>query len=155
MVLNPWYLTGFVEGEGCFSISFSLRKKLKVKIETRPSFSISLNKKDLELIKKIREYFDCGGIRYSKTDNTYKYEVRSVIDLWKKIIPHFEKFPLAGRKFEDFAKFKKIIKMVRANLHLSKKHLPEIIDIAYKMNLSGKRKYSKQYLLKILEIEKV
>ena len=97
MVLNPWYLTGFVEGEGCFSISFSLRKKLKVKIETRPSFSISLNKKDLELIKKIREYFDCGGIRYSKTDNTYKYEVRSVIDLWKKIIPHFEKFPLKFR----------------------------------------------------------
>jgi hypothetical protein len=38
--LQPWYVTGLVDGEGCFSVSFTLRKRLKIGIETRPSFSI-------------------------------------------------------------------------------------------------------------------
>ena len=63
--INPWFITGIVESEGCFSVSFSFRKKLKVGVETKPSFSISLNQKDLKLIKLIHEFFGCGAIRYS------------------------------------------------------------------------------------------
>ena len=48
--LNPWFVTGLAEGEGCFTVSFSFRRKLKVGIETRPSFSLSLNQRDLELL---------------------------------------------------------------------------------------------------------
>jgi hypothetical protein len=149
-MLDPWYVTGLVEGEGCFCVNFTLRKKLKVGIETRPSFSISLNKRDLELIKKIREFFKVGGIRFSRKDRVYKYEVRNVKILCEVIIPHFEKYPLQGAKREDFEKFKKICKMVRANLHLSPKFLPEIIEIAYSMNFSGGRKHTKDYLLQVL-----
>ena len=98
MRLHPWYVTGLIEGEGCFSVSFNLRKRLRIGIETRPSFSISLGKRDLDLLKKMRDYFGCGGIRYSKADRTYKYEVRAVSDLVKKIIAHFEKYPLCGAK---------------------------------------------------------
>ncbi len=155
MELNQWYVTGLVEGEGCFSVSFSLRSKLKVKIETRPSFSISLNKRNLELIKDLKNFFGCGGIRFSKSDRTYKFEVRSISDLLKKVIPHFDEYPLVGEKKKDFEIFKKICTMVRSNLHLSKKHLSEIIQLAYCMNASGKRKYKKEYLLRILEEVKV
>ncbi len=45
--------------------------------------------------------------------------------------------------------------MVKANLHLSPKHLPEIIELAYSMNPSGKRKYTKEHLLQVLGGEKV
>jgi hypothetical protein len=31
-MLDPWYITGLVEGEGCFSVSFNLRDSLKVGI---------------------------------------------------------------------------------------------------------------------------
>ncbi len=149
-MLNPWYITGLVEGEGCFSVSFNLREKLKVKIETRPSFSLSLSKRDLELLKKTREYFGVGGIRFSRSDNTYKYEVRDIKALSEVIIPHFEAYPLQGAKAQDFEKFKDICKMVRANLHLSARHLPEIIELAYSMNPSGRRKYTKEDLLRLL-----
>ncbi len=155
MDLNPWYVTGLAEGEGCFSVSFSLRAKLNVGIETRPSFSISLNRRDVALIKAVRGFFKCGGIRYSKSDRTFKYEVRNISDLVKQIIPHFEAYPLMGEKKEDFVKFREISRMVRANLHLSKKHLTEIINIAYAMNPSGKRKHTREYLLRILGAEKV
>ncbi len=149
-MLNPWYITGLVEGEGCFSVSFNLRDRLKVRIETRPSFSLSLNRRDLNLLKQVHAYFGVGGIRFSKSDDTYKYEVRDIKALSERIIPHFEAYPLQGAKKEDFEKFKSICRMVRANLHLSRKHLPEIIELAYSINPSGRRKYTKEDLLRLL-----
>ena len=35
-----YWLTGFTDGEGCFSVSFNKRDRLKLGIEVRPSFSI-------------------------------------------------------------------------------------------------------------------
>ena len=51
------YITGFVDGEGTFSVSFNYRAKLKTKIEVRPSFSISQHKRSLEILEKIPEDF--------------------------------------------------------------------------------------------------
>ncbi len=150
MKLNPIYVSGLVEGEGSFSVSFNLRRKLSVGIETRPSFSLSLNEKDLNLIKGLRDFFQCGGIRYSRMDRTYKYEVRSIQELITKIIPHFKKYPLRGKKFNDFKSFERICEMVHANLHLNKNYLKTIIELAYTMNPSDKRKYKKEELLKVL-----
>lgn len=147
----PWYITGITEGEGSFCISFNLRKRLKIGIETRPSFSITLNRRDLNLLKSVYTYFKCGGIRYSRSDRTYKYESRSIKDITKKIIPHFQKYSLQGSKRKDFEKFSEICKMIHQNLHLSKKYLPKIIEIAYSMNPSGKRKYKKEYLLRVID----
>lgn len=148
MSLNPWFVTGLIDGEGYFSVSFTKRKRLRIGIETKPFFSVSLNRRDLALLKQIHAYFKCGGIRYSRSDRTYKFEVRSTCDLVEKIIPHFEKFPLQGNKHSDFVKFVKICKKVRANLHMSRKHLREIIETAYQMNFVGK--HNKSDLLRVL-----
>jgi len=149
-VLQPWYITGLVDGEGCFSVSFSLHKRLNIGIETRPSFSLSLNRRDLALVKSVHAFFGCGAVRYSKSDRTYKYEVRSVHDLITKILPHFEQYPLLGAKLEDYQRFSEICKSINANHHLSKKFLPGIIEKAYAMNPSGKRRHEKADLLRVL-----
>jgi len=150
-----WYITGFVDGEGCFSVSFSMRSKLRTGIEVRPSFSVSQNKRSLAVLKDIQNYFDCGGLRYSKYDQTYKYEVRSIADLRKFVIPHFEKYQLQTSKAEDFAKFSWICDQVSASRHLNNDVLAEIIDRAYSMNNSGKRKYTKEKLLKVAGKKKI
>ena len=155
MKLNGFYVSGLAEGEGSFSVSFNLRRKLNVGIETRPSFSITLNQRDLELIRALREFFGCGGIRFSRSDRTYKYEVRSINDLVKRIIPHFRNFPLEGSKRRDFELFSRICEMVMANKHRNPFHLREIIELAYKMNPSGKRRYKKEELLRVLDEVKV
>jgi hypothetical protein len=149
--LHPWFVSGLVAGEGRFSVSFTLHKRLNVGIETRPSFSISLNRRDLALIQQVQAFFQCGAIRYSKSDRTYKYEVRSVHDLVAKVLPHFQQYPLQGTKSEDFQKFSEICQGIRANHHLSKKYLPELIEKAYTMNPSGKRKHEKGDLLRVLD----
>jgi len=99
-MLDPWYITGLVEGEGCFSVSFNLRDSLKVGIETKASFSVSLSKRDLELLKKLHQYFSCGGIRFSKADNTYKYEVRELRSLTERVIPHLRNIPFRAQRQE-------------------------------------------------------
>lgn len=142
------YITGFTDGEGCFSVSFSHRKKMNFGIEVRPSFSVSQNRRNLEIIKEFRNFFGCGGIRFSKIDQNYKYEVRSLENLVKVIIPHFQKYPLRTSKEKDFNLFTQICSLMNQNLHLNRDGLINIIDIAYQMNESGKRKYSKQELLK-------
>lgn len=146
-----WYITGFVDGEGCFSVSFKKREKLNTGIEIRPSFSIGQNKKSLEVLKNIHTYFGCGAIRFSKKDQTYKYEVRSINDLRTKVIPHFKKYPLQTAKLNDFLRFEHICDLIAQSKHLNKGYLEQLINIAYEMNESGKRKYTKQDLLKIFE----
>ena len=91
--LDPWYVTGLAEGEGCFCVSLAIRAKLRVGLEVRPSFSLSLNERDLELLGGLQAFFGCGWIRESKSDRTFKYEARSIGDLTSKILPHFERFP--------------------------------------------------------------
>jgi hypothetical protein len=144
------YITGFVDGEGCFLVSFNRRAKLSTNIEVRPSFSVAQNKRSLNILKDIQDFFSCGGIRFSKSDQVYKYEVRSLNDLNKKIIPHFQKHQLQTSKSNDFQIFTKICNMMEKNLHLNKKYLVEIVSQAYQMNPSGKRKYDKQKLLSLI-----
>lgn len=153
--LHPWYVTGLVEGEGTFSVSFNRRRRLSVGIDTRPSFSVTLHHRDLDLLKALRAFFGCGAIRFNRADGTYKYEVRSVPDLANKIVPHFEKYPLAGSKGEDFRKFAEIVRLVHAKHHLNRGYLRHIIELAYSMNPSGKRRYTKDELLRLLGEMKV
>ena len=142
------FISGFVEGEGCFCTSFNRRAKMKTGVEIRPSFSISQNKRNLPLFKLIHEHFGCGGIRFSKKDQSFKYEIRSIKEIAKVIIPFFDKNPLMGIKKDDFVKFKEICLMIYQNEHLNPGNLNKIIDLAYSMNYSGKRKYKKEELLK-------
>lgn len=149
------YISGFTDGEGCFCVSFNQRAKLKTKIEVRPSFSISQNERSLEILKEIQKFFGCGGIRFSKNDQCYKYEVRNLEELVKKIVPHFKKFPLTTSKKADFEIFSKVCEAMSQMKHLNPENLKEIIKISFQMNQSGKRKYKQAELLRVLDKMKI
>ena len=134
------YISGFVDGEGCFCVSVNPRKTLKIGWEIRPSFSVSQNEDRSEVLEKMREYFNRGTIRKDTSDKTVKYEVRALNALIEKIIPHFEKFPLQSSKQKSFDLFKEICQKMSLKEHLSKNGSQEIIGLARKIN-TGKRKY--------------
>lgn len=148
--LNPFWITGFVDGEGCFCISFTKRKKCKFHLEIRPSFSLSQHYTNFLTLQKFRDFFDCGSIRFSKKDRTYKYEVRNLDNLVKYIIPHFHRYPLQTSKKEDFYSFSILCGKLKSNLHKQQVGMIEIIELAYSMNLNGCRKYKKEDLLKLV-----
>jgi len=145
---NASYVTGFVDGEGCFSISFSLRKKMKYGIEVRPSFSVSQHKRNKEIVEFFQKYFSCGSVRFLKRDQNYKFEVRSIKDLVQKIIPHFKQCPLKTSKREDFEKFSQVCELIDSNHHLNQSGLIKIIVLATSMNEAGQRRISKKELLR-------
>ena len=148
--LDPWFVTGLTDGEGCFCISFAIRAKLRTGLEVRPSFSLSLNEKDLRLLEDLQAFFGCGWIRESKSDRTFKYEARSIGDLSGSILPHFERFPLRGCKAQSCAGFARVCQLVEQGDHLQRVGLREIVGIASRMNL-GKRRHSEAGLLKMLD----
>jgi len=148
--LDPWFVTGLTEGEGCFCISLAIRAKLRTGLEVRPSFSLSLNEKDLELLEDLQAFFGCGWIRRSKGDRTFKYEARSIADLTDVILPHFDRFPLRGYKAKSRAGFSHVCRMVEQGDHLQRDGLRKIVGIAYRMNL-GKRRHSQATILKVLD----
>jgi hypothetical protein len=148
--LDPWYVTGLADGEGCFCVSLAIRAKLRLGLEVRPSFSLSLNEKDLRLLEDLQTFFTCGWIRESKTDRTFKFEARSIGDLASRILPHFERYPLRGDKARSCAGFSRVCRMIEQGDHLQRDGLREIVGIAYEMNL-GKRRHSKATLLKVLD----
>src|SRR3989344_7728566 len=136
----PEYISGYVDGEGCFTVTFNKKAKALLGWELRPSFSVSQNEDRRQVLDIIKEYFGCGYIRRDYHDKTVKFEVRDHTDLVRKIIPHFEKFPLLSSKQNDFELFRKICELIDQNKHLNKNGYVEILNLAYGMNGSGKRR---------------
>jgi len=138
------YLSGFSDGEGCFCISLSKSTRHRFGWEIRPSFSVSQNKNRREVIDILYEYFECGNIRDGISDNTVKFEVRSLSGLLKKVIPHFDQYPIISAKRKDFILFKKICMIMKHQGHLTEAGFRKIIGMASKMNKSGgsKRKFN-------------
>jgi hypothetical protein len=141
------YIAGYVDGEGCFSVSFSKRAKLTLGWETKPSFSVSQNHYRSEVLYVIQKTLQCGNMRRDFSDQTLKFEVRKSDDLIHKVIPFFDVHPLLSGKQSDFELFKQICVRVYEGKHLQKKGLREIVKLGFKMNPSGRRRYSEDDIL--------
>ncbi|MCH7597938.1 LAGLIDADG family homing endonuclease [Patescibacteria group bacterium] len=147
------YISGFVDGEGCFSISFTKRSRFIVGWETKPSFSVSQNRDRAQQLFIMQKHFGCGFMRDGKTDDTIKYEVRRLSDLLEKIIPHFEQYPLLSAKQRDVESFKKVCMLMKNNQHTTASGLQSILPIAFSMNSGGKRKYSQKNILAFMKVQ--
>ena len=57
--LDPWFVTGFCDGEACFSVSIYIDKRIKGRLgwAVKPSFQISLNSRDIKLLLQLQEFF--------------------------------------------------------------------------------------------------
>src|SRR5438094_8560463 len=103
---GPWssreflsaYISGYADGEGCFTVSISPRAKLLVGWEVRPSFSVSQNGDRAEVLHALQAYFGCGSIRPDRSDKKLKWDTRRLEDLFERGIASFERYPhMSGR----------------------------------------------------------
>jgi hypothetical protein len=141
------YISGYVDGEGCFTVSISPRAKLAVGWEVRPSLSVSQNGDRAEVLYAIQAYFGCGSIRPDRSDRTLKWETRRLEDLLGRVIPHFQQRPLLSGKRRDFECFAAVCKLMATGAHRSESGLVEIVTLVRGMNPSGKRRYDAESVL--------
>jgi LAGLIDADG endonuclease len=146
----PSYISGYVDGEGCFTVSISPRPTLLVGWEVRPSVSVSQNGDRSEVLLDIQRYFGCGTLRPDRSDRTLKWEVRSLLPLLEQVIPHFRRYPLLSGKQRDFELFANICERMARGEHRSVAGFGEIVRLAGQMNPSGKRRFKPESILESL-----
>lgn len=131
--LNPNYISGFVDGEGCFSITINKRDRRIP--EVRLLFEIELEEADADILNRIKVTIGCGNIyylTYKKHPNWNKHvklKVSNFSDIYGKIIPFFTKYPLQAKKRFQFERFCKVAKMIKEKKHLDITFIKEIIRI--------------------------
>jgi hypothetical protein len=136
------YISGYFDGEGCFSVSISPRPGIRVGWEVRPSVSVSQNADRGQVIELISEYFGCGSIRPDRSDCTIKWETRRLSDIAGRVLPHFDEYPLISDKQQDVDLLKSIGQLMLVGAHRTRDGLLEIARLSSLMNPSGSRRYS-------------
>ena len=129
--LNPNYVVGLVDGEGCFSVTFNKHKNNRL-LEVRLIFEIELREDDLEILKRVQITLGCGNIyylnyeKYKQWRPHCKYKVSNLKDITQKIIPFFQQYPLQAKKKNSFALFSKVAKLMLEKHHLTVEGIEEI-----------------------------
>jgi hypothetical protein len=97
--LNPYFVTGFVDGEGSFSIRIRKDNKALLGFRVNLVFSIGaqVNPENLKLLENIKAFFEGVGSISMVGGNMYIYEVSSLIH-FHKIRNHFDNYPLETTK---------------------------------------------------------
>lgn len=144
------YISGFVDGEGCFCVSFQPSQRHRLGWEVRPSFSVSQNEGRAEVLSIIRDRWRCGHIRPDRSDKTLKFEVRNIRDLVEKVLPHFRAHPIVSSRKRDVESFERVCNLIYEGHHRTYEGFEQIVDLAIEMNASGKRKYSGSEILNSL-----
>lgn len=133
------WIIGYVDGEGCFSVSLFRNKTTKFGWQVFPEFVVTQGEKSKKSLEILIKFFKCGKIFLNKrydnhNENIYRYCVRSKKDLTEIIIPFFNQNQLKTAKKEDFKIFAKIVDMMNENKHSELKGIKQIARMIEKMN---------------------
>lgn len=79
--LDPWLITGFVDGDGSFTVSIYKNKLQKQGFTVKATLQIGLDEKDRLLLESIRSYFGGVGNITKLGKDTIQYRVSSTKDL--------------------------------------------------------------------------
>jgi len=139
MNLNPYWVSGFVDGEGTFYVGINHNSTMSVSYQVLPEFRIVQHKRDIGVLYALKKYFQCGVVRVNH-DDRYELRIRSIKHINDYVLPHFDRYPLHTQKKFDYIKFKKIIGLINQNIHLSEDGIIKIIDISSTMNRKDKTK---------------
>ena len=132
--MNPWFVTGLVDGEGCFRVSVTENKNLKHGWRVQLFFLILLHSRDEYLLKEIQASFSwLGSIIKNRKIKSILFQVQSIKDL-KLLIEHFDKYPLITDKYFDYKLFKQAFELIEQREHLTFEGLCKIVAIKASVN---------------------
>ena len=141
--LDPWWIVGFVDGEGCFSVSIHRNEANARRTggwQLTPVFQVSQHESNRTVLKRIAAHFGCGNL-YGKGPNSsvMTFTVSRLSDLADTVIPFFEQHPLRV-KGRDFRTFAEIVRSMRRREHWSPEGFDRLVRSAYSMNAHGKQR---------------
>jgi LAGLIDADG endonuclease len=139
------WITGFVDGEGCFSIHVvrqphrANRRGYRTGFQVAHQFVVTQGAKSITCLQMMQQFFGVGRLhRNRRNDNhkedLYQFVVRRRNDLLQTIIPFFQRYPLRTAKSVDFEKFAACMTIIQSNEHIRAQGLLQILEIMQTMN---------------------
>jgi hypothetical protein len=128
--LNPWFVTGYTDGEGCFSIKFarSVKALFGFKISLIFSISAAVNPLNLQLLQEVQRFFGGFGCISILNGSVYFYEVNSLKALGL-IRAHFIQYPLQSTKLIHFQLWCMVMDKLQAKEHITLQGFLSILSI--------------------------
>jgi LAGLIDADG endonuclease len=131
--LNPYFVTGLTDAEGCFFILAPKSDKSKFKVYFSLKYKISMLDNEIELLNMVKCFFNCGVLRQNN-NGTIDFEINDFFSLNTVLIPHFLEYPLRGTKYLDFLSFKEASHIFENREHLRKEGVNKLYIIKNNMN---------------------
>lgn len=150
--LNPLFVTGFINGEGCFNIWVAKSSSNSIGWQVQARFIIEVNIKDIDLLYKVQAFFGGIGLITSKK-SVARFAIYGLKDITNVILKHFNNYPLQSAKQIDFTLWKECINLMLSKKHLTQEGLEQIISIKAAMNF-GESDKLKLSFPKVTPIEK-
>ncbi len=138
MDLEPQWIVGFVDGEGCFHVAINRHAEMKLGFQVVPEFTVVRHERDAQVLYALKAYFGCGVVRRNH-GSRMAWRVRGLAHLAERVIPFFEKHHLKTRKQVDFLKFRRVVLLMQRGEHLTAEGLEEIQGICAAMNRGQSR----------------
>ena len=140
------WVVGFVDGEGCFSISVVCNETMRLGWQAQHEFVVSQAAPSREALELLRDFFGCGYVYESERHDNHRWPlarfvVRRRDDLSRSIIPFFEEHPLVTAKRNDFDRFARIISMMREGRHLDLDGVSTIASMTEGMNRRARSRF--------------
>ena len=138
MKLEAQWITGFVDGEGCFHVGINTHREMTAGFQVLPEFTVVQHERDVQILHALKAHFGCGVVRVNHGDRM-AYRVRSLKHLMEYIVPFFVEHPLKTKKNVDFLKFRDVLLLMEAGSHLTVEGVERIRSIARQMNRGHSR----------------
>jgi len=138
-LISPWWVAGFVDGEGCFSCPIYRCGTMTLGWQVRPEFAVAQGASSHDVLEALVSFFGCGKVyKNARFDNhredMYRYCVQRRGELGDIIVPFFQAHPLLTSKRDNFDKFTAILALMEERRHLTIDGLIQIATIAETMN---------------------
>lgn len=140
--LDARWVSGFVDGEGCFSVSVHRNPHVRRTRgwQIQPAFQVYQHERHRPVLDALVDVFGCGAIRSKgPQSNVLTYTVWRLADLEERVVPYFEQSPLLV-KDQDFRLFADIVRRLRRKEHLTDRGFEHIVRSAFAMNHHGKQR---------------
>jgi hypothetical protein len=117
--LNPNYVSGFTEGDACFSVYISSKTN-----QVLATYVVELHNKEIPLLQ---EFFGgVGKINTASLRNSARFNISKKADLVRVVLPHFDTYQLQGNKLKNYLIWKEIVLLVNSKVHLTSEGLDRI-----------------------------
>lgn len=130
--IDPWFITGFTDAEGCFACSVLKSSSYKLGWEIQLSFQIKLHVKDFPVLLRIQHSLNGIGT-VTSNQSSCAFRVRKFNEL-VELVKFFDKYPLISWKKGDYLLFKQIISIMQLKEHLTLEGLQKIVNIRATLN---------------------